>query len=401
MDERSSEPPERASALPQATARRRRRVWAWATLAAILAAVCLVALFWGVGRRPPKAVAAPPAVPVVATPVTQGDIGVFAEALGTVIPIATVSVTSRVQGEIVRVAYREGQLVRKGDPLVDIDPRPYQAALKQAEGQLAHDRALLAEARIDYARYQAAYARNAIAKQQLDDQEQTVRQDEGTVANDEGAVENARLNLAYCHITSPIDGRVGLRLVDAGNVVQANSTTALAVLTQLEPITVVFSMAEDYLPEIQKELGLGHRLPVTAFDRSAQRQIAVGALQSLDNQIDTTTGTIRLRALFPNADHALFPNQFVNSRMLIRTERGVLLVPTRAIQRNAQGAFVYVVTPTQTAALQRVTVGPTEGSMTGVTGIPRGTPVIVVGFDKVQDGVKVAVQAPAPGKAPA
>src|SRR5579863_4271034 len=207
---------------------------------------------------------------------------------------------SRVQGEIVNVYYREGQLVHKGDPLLDIDPRPYQAQLTEVEGQLAHDQALLNEAKIDLGRYQSAYEQNAIAKQQVDDQQQTVFQYEGTVRNDQGQVENAKVNLVYCHITSPIEGRVGLRLVDPGNIVQANSTTALVVVTQLQPITVIFSVAEDYLPQIQKQLLAGHTMSVDAFDRDQQKKLASGYLLTLDNQIDTTTGTLKLKAIFQN-----------------------------------------------------------------------------------------------------
>src|SRR5271170_7946516 len=274
-------------------------------------------------------------VPILSATAREGDIGVYVNALGTVTPVYTVTVTSRVQGQIMEVHYREGQTVRKGDPLLEIDPRPYQAALTQAEGQLAHDEAVLKEARIDLERYQAAFARNAIAKQQLDDQEQVVRQDEGTVKNDQGVVENARINLIYCHIASPIDGRVGLRLVDPGNIVQANSTTALVVVTQLQPITVIFNVAEDYLGEIQAEMRQGNTLEVDVFDRSVEKKLATGKLLTVDNQIDATTGTVKLRAVFSNSDSALFPNQFVNVKLLVSTNRNVTLVPTSAVQRNS------------------------------------------------------------------
>jgi multidrug efflux system membrane fusion protein len=341
-----------------------------------------------------KASAAPAvrAVPIQSATAHTGDIGVFINALGTVTPVYTVTVTSRVQGEITHVYYREGQIVRKGDPLLDIDPRPYEAALAQAEGQLAHDQAVLNKDKIDLDRYQLAFNRNAIAKQLLDDQEQTVLQDEGTVKNDQGAVDNAKVNLIYCHITSPIDGRVGLRLVDPGNIVQANSTTALVVVTQLQPITVIFSVAEDYLPQIQKELKAGHRLDVMAFDRDQQTKIASGSLLTLDNIIDTTTGTVKLKAIFPNGDAALFPNQFVNARLTVTTLKNATLVPTAAIQRNAQGAFVYVINSDQTASIKSITAGAADNDSTSVQGIKPGDVVAINGFDKLQDGAKVAVR---------
>src|SRR5208282_1905377 len=331
-------------------------------------------------------------VPVLSATARQGDIGVYVNALGTVTPVCTVTVTSRVQGQIMEVHYREGQTVHKGDPLLEIDARPYQAALTQVEGQLAHDQAVLKEARIDFDRYQAAFARNAIAKQQVDDQEQVVRQDEGTVKNDEGTVENARINLIYCHITSPIDGRVGLRLVDPGNIVQANSSTALVVVTQLQPITVIFSVAEDYLPQIQQQLRQGHRLAVDALDREQLKQIATGSLLTLDNMIDTTTGTIKLKAIFPNQDNSLFPNQFVNARLTVDTLHDTTLAPVAAVQRNAQGAFVYVIKSDQTASIRTVTVGTTDGPSAAVQGVAPGDIVAVNGFDKLQDGAKVTVQ---------
>jgi multidrug efflux system membrane fusion protein len=283
-------------------------------------------------------------------------------------------------------------MVGKGDPLIDIDPRPYQAQLSQAEGQLAHDEALLAQARIDLDRYQAAFSRNAIAQQQVYDQEQLVKQNEGTVKNDQGLVDNAKVNLVYCHITSPISGRVGLRLVDIGNMVQANSTTGLVVVAQLQPITVIFSIAEDYLPQIQQQLRQGHKMVVYALERTDETQIAAGTLLTIDNQIDTTTGTVKLRAIFPNTDSSLFPNQFVNAKLLVNTLQGVNVVPAAAIQRNAQGAFVYVVKPDQTASIQNVTVGTADGDTTQVDGVETGQVIVINGFDKLQDGIKVVAR---------
>ncbi len=339
-----------------------------------------------------QADAAPRAVPVSTAVARKGDIGVYINALGTVTPVYTDTITSRVQGEIVNVYYREGQLVHKGDPLLDIDPRPYQAQLTEVEGQLAHDQALLNEARIDLGRYQSAYEQNAIAKQQVDDQEQTVFQYEGTVKNDQGQVENAKVNLVYCHITSPIEGRVGLRLVDPGNIVQANSATALVVVTQLQPITVIFSVAEDYLPQIQEQLRKGHHMLVDAFDRGQQKKIAAGSLLTLDNQIDPTTGTIKLKAIFANEDNSLFANQFVNARLLVDTTHDAILIPTAAIQRNALGAFVYVIKPDQSATIRNVTVGTSDGDIAAVQGLQPGETIAVKGFEKLQDGVKVVVQ---------
>jgi len=340
-------------------------------------------------------------VPVRLAPAAQGDIGVYVSALGTVTPVHTVTVTSRVQGEIMQVFYREGQTVRKGDPLLEIDTRPYQAALTQAEGQLAHDQALLNEARIDYDRYKAAFTRNAIAKQQLDDQEQLVKQYEGTVKNDEGSVENAKINLIYCHIASPIDGRVGLRLVDPGNIVQANSTTSLVVVTQLQPITVIFNVAEDYLSAIQSQMVRGKSLEVDVYDRAIEKLLAKGALLTVDNQIDTTTGTVKLRANFDNRDFALFPNQFVNARLLVDTLHEVTIVPSAAIQRNAQGAYLYVIKPDQTASIRQVKEGTTDGNKTSVQGVNPGEIVATDGFDKLQEGVKVKDRsAPSAGSQP-
>jgi multidrug efflux system membrane fusion protein len=252
-----------------------------------------------------KAAATPHAVPVVTATARKGSIGDYVEALGTVTPVFTVQVTARVQGQIMAVHYKEGQMVHKGDPLVDIDPRPYQAVLTQAQGQLAHDQALLSEANIDLTRYQQALDQKAIAEQQVYDQQQTVKQYQGTVENDQGTVAAAQVNLAYCHITSPIDGRVGLRLIDPGNVVQNGSTTPLVVVTQLQPITVIFNVAEDYLPQIQKGTAKGNHLTVQALDRTQESQIAAGTVTAVGNQIDTTTGTLDLRATFANTDMAL------------------------------------------------------------------------------------------------
>ena len=383
---------EHEQSAPWGATRRKKRWWIWLLVVVVVIAGFFIYRWRDAGGE--KVKAGPPVrgVPIVTATTYKGDIGVYITALGTVTPVYTVTVTSRVQGQIMQVYYQEGQLVHKGDALLDIDPRPYQAALTQVEGQLAHDQAVLTEARIDLDRYQQAYGRNAIAKQQLDDQQQVVLQDEGTVKNDEGMLANAQVNLDYCHITSPIDGRVGLRQVDPGNIVQANSATSLVVITQLQPITVIFSVAEDYLPQIQTQLRQGSRLGVDAFDRDQTQKLASGYLLTLDNVIDPTTGTLKLKAVFANTDSSLFPSQFVNARLLVETEKGVTLVPNTAIQRNAQGPFVYVINSDQTASMKPVTVGTTDGTMTAVEGVDPGVVVAVNGFDKLQDGAKVSIQ---------
>jgi membrane fusion protein, multidrug efflux system len=334
----------------------------------------------------------PQGVPVAVASVRKGDMPVYLNGLGSVTALYTVTVRSRVDGQLMGVNYREGQLVRKGDLLVEIDPRPYQAQLTQAEGQYERDKAQLENALIDLDRYQQAYSRNAIPKQQLDTQAATVHQFEGTVKFDQGQIDNAKLQLVYCRITSPISGRVGLRLVDPGNIVHASDTNGLLVITQLQPIAVIFSVAEDYLPQIQQQLRQGHRLPVEAFDRAQQKKIATGTLLTLDNQIDTTTGTVRLKALFPNQDNSLFPNQFVNARLRVDTQRGAILIPTAAIQRNAQGAYVYLVKPDQTVAMRTVSVGTTNENVAAVEGLKPGDVIAVDGFDKLQDGVKLVAR---------
>jgi multidrug efflux system membrane fusion protein len=283
-------------------------------------------------------------------------------------------------------------MVHPGDPLLEIDDRPYMAALTQAEGALAHDQGLLKEAEIDLVRYRRAYAHNAIPKQQLDDQIQIVAQDKGTVQADEGALENAKVNLAYCHISSPIEGRVGLQLVDPGNMVQANSTTALVVVTQLHPMTVVFSISEDHLPAVLAQLHQGQTLQAEAFDRAQEKVLATGSLLSLDNQIDATTGTVRLKAVFKNENDALFPNQFVNIKLKVDTEKNDTLIATQAVQRNAQGPFVYVIGSDQTAKVRQVKTGTSDGNVIAVQeGIKDGEVVATDGFDKLQDGAKISV----------
>jgi membrane fusion protein, multidrug efflux system len=375
---------------PAGRSSRWKRRWVWFLIIVLLAGGWL---YFQRQRRKQltetRPAPSPPALAVIMATARKGNIGVYLNALGTVTPVNTVTVQSRVDGQLMRVNYREGQMVRQGDLLAEIDPRPFQAQLTQAEGQYARDKALLENAYIDLDRFKQAYARNAIPKQMLDTQVATVNQLEGTVKFDLGQIESAKVELAYCRITSPITGRVGLQLVDPGNIVAAAGTNGLVVITQLQPITIVFSVAQDYIPQIQRQIRRGRRLQVEAFDRALQKKIATGRVLTLDNLIDTTTGTVRIRAIYPNKDNSLFPNQFVNARLRVETQYGATLVPMAAIQRNAQSAYVYLVTPDQTAVMRNVTVGTTDGSVAAVDGVKPGDLVAVDGFDKLQDGVKV------------
>jgi multidrug efflux system membrane fusion protein len=330
------------------------------------------------------------AVTLTTATATKGNIGVYLDAIGTVTPVYTASITSQVTGPVIAVHFKEGQIVRKGDPLVDIDPRPFQATLLQAQGILERDEAILAQGLMDRDRYRDSWARNAIPKQLLDDQEKIVLQQAGTVKNDQGTVAFDQVQLGYCHITAPIAGRVGLRLVDPGNVVQAAGTVTLAVITQLQPITVIFTIPEDNLGQVQPRLRVGAKLAVEAYDRAALKKIASGSLLTLDNQIDTTTGTVKARASFDNRDTALFPNEFVNARLLVNTLQGATIVPSSAIQHNGAASFVYVIQD-DTAHQRSVRPGVTEGENTEVTGINPGDVVADSSFDKLQDKAKVVV----------
>jgi multidrug efflux system membrane fusion protein len=328
----------------------------------------------------------------------SGDMGIYVTALGTVTPTYTVSVYSQITGRVMEVHYKEGQMVKKGEPLIDIDPRPSEATLKQAEGNLQHDQGLLTQAKMDLQRYQDAYAKNAIAKQQMDDQEQIVVQYEGTVKSDEGTVAYDKVQLEYCHIVSPINGRVGLRLVDPGNTVFSGSSSTLAVITQLQPITVVFNVSEDDLPRVQAQLVGDNKLAVDVFDRANEHHLESGTLTSLDNQVDTTTGTVRFRAEFPNKDMNLFPNQFVNARLLVQMLKGVTLIPTPSIQHNGTADFVYLVKPDSTVAVQNITALTADDSNTAVKGLDPDITIAISGFDRLENGAHVKVNTPTKGK---
>jgi multidrug efflux system membrane fusion protein len=361
----------------------------WIVIVIVLLVLAAV-LVWRHHDAAKKIAPPPPKITVTTATAKRGDIGVYLDAIGTVTPVYTASITSQVNGLVLAVHYKEGQLVRKGDPLVDIDSRPYRATLLQAQGALERDQNILAQAQMDLERYRTAWARNAIAKQILDDQEKLVLQNEGTVKNDQGTVQFDQIQVDYCHITAPIAGRVGLRLVDPGNVVQSSGTATLAVITQLDPITVIFTIPEDSLGPVEARLRQKAKLTVDALDRTAQTKIASGKLLTLDNQIDTTTGTVKGRSLFDNKSDALFPNQFVNTRLLVNTLQGVTLIPSSAIQQNGQASFVYVI-QNNIAHMRSVKPGVTDGGMTQVDGLNPGDVVANSGFDKLQDNVAVVI----------
>lgn len=405
-------PTDRPPATPAAASPSRpRSYWKWATLLVFILVAAGIFYF-----HPPKEAAPAPSgfgggrgggrggrggfgggsgpTPVSIAAVTTGDLHIYLSALGSVTALNTITVKSRADGELKKIYFSEGQIVKAGDLLAEIDPRPYQVALEQAQGQLARDQALLENARRDLARYENA--KEAVTQQQIDAAKSTVGQYEGTVRVDQGSVDNDTLQLSYCSITAPLTGRVGLRMVDEGNLVHT-SDAGLLVITQEEPIAVVFSIPEDSLPQVRKQIAEGKDLPVEAYDRAMQTRLATGKVVALDNQIDPTTGTVRLKAQFANADQGLYPNQFVNVRMLTEVESGVLLVPNSAIQLNGAARFVFAVNQDSTVDRRTITVGKTEGEQTVVlTGLAAGDQVVTEGLDRLQPGATVMTKTPVP-----
>jgi membrane fusion protein, multidrug efflux system len=395
----------------------RTRRWRWALIAVVgVVAVVLSAWFWfGRGAQDAakagsgKGDASGRPIPVVAAVARKGSINVYIDALGTVTPRNTVVVHPRVDGQLMTVAFREGQDVKVGDLLAQIDPRPFEVMLTQANGQMAHDQALLKNAEIDLDRYKTLLSQDSISKQQVDTQAALVRQYQGTIATDQGAIDNAKLQITYARITAPIGGRVGLRQVDPGNIVHASDANGLVTIAQIKPITVTYPIPEDNVPRIVKRTQTGEQVAVDAYDRSGKNKLATGHLLTFDNQIDTTTGTVKLKAEFPNQDGALFPNQFVNVRMGVETHQDATLVPTAGIQRGAPGTFVFLVRQDQTVTVTPVKVGTVEGETTEVlSGIEPGNQVVVDGADKLREGSKIelidaaarAAQSSAPQKGP-
>jgi multidrug efflux system membrane fusion protein len=393
--------------------RRSRRVWPWVIVVILLAAG---ALYWlrenpvtpaaGSGSakagKSGKGSAGGAATNVIATRAQKGNIDVyFAGLLGSVTPINTVTVRSRVDGELMIVHYREGDLVKKGELLVEIDPKPYQATLTQAEGQLLRDQALLENARIDLSRYELLIKTKAVPEQMLATQAALVKQDEGTVKTDEGTVESAKVNVGYTKITAPIAGRIGLRLVDPGNIVHSTDSNGLLVITQVDPISVIFTVSEDQIPTVVQKTRAGQKLQVDAFDREMKNKLAAGTLTTIDNEIDQTTGTVRIRATFDNKNATLFPNQFVNARILVETHRGVVVLASAAIQRTSNSQFVYLVQPDSTVTIRNITVGVTEGNNSEIiSGLSAGDVAVMAGADKLEEGSKVnpQIQGEQPGQ---
>lgn len=394
----SEEPPRK----PEAAKRKSGKGWIW--LLVLIVAAAAAYYYWpkggatAAGTAPSGGGSAKKGgkggglAPVVAVKATRGNIGVYIDSPGSIVPIYTVLLRSRVDGELMQIYYKEGDVVQKDAPLIELDPRPYQVALEQAEGQQARDQALLDNARVDLARYQTLLAQNAIPEQQLATQKALVDQYVGTVKTDQGMIDSAKLNITYCHIAAPITGKIGLRLVDPGNIVHASDTTGLLVITQMEPISAIFPVPEDQLPPVAKRFRAGEKLVVEAWDRDGRNKLAVGTLATMDNQIDPTTGTLKLRAMFDNKDNALYPNQFVRNRLLVEEKRGVVLLPTAAIQLTTTNQYVWMLKPDNTVTVRNITTGTAEGDQTEITsGLNAGDAVVMTGVDKLNEGSKVNV----------
>ena len=372
------------------------RRWFWLAIVLMLAVGGYI-VFGRLGGRAPAAETAmsahQPSIPVEVATARTGDLNNYITALGSVSAFYTVTLKTRIAGEVMQVAFKEGQFVKQGQLLIQIDPRPYQVQLEQAQGQMAKDRAALAEAKLDLGRYRILVDQQVIARQQYDQQAATVEEDAATIISDQAAIDTAKLDLIYCRIIAPINGRIGLRLVDPGNYVQPTDTTGLAVITQLQPITVVFTIPEDNLEEVLGAMHGDSKLAVEAYDRSFKNLITSGILLTLDNQVDQTTGTVKLKALFNNLDSTLFPNQFVNIRMLISTDRDAVLIPVAALQRNPQGTFVYIVKPDHSVETRSVTPGTTQGGLVAIgKGLSAGEIVVTNGLDRLHQGSKIVLQ---------
>jgi len=397
------EPGARGVEAPRSSTRSKARWWLWILILGVIA----VGVWYFRGARSSSQAAdsaAPGAaakgrsgagaggfvVPVIVATAQRGDLPVYFNGLGTVTAFNTVTVRSRVDGQLISVAFKEGQFVHEGDLLAQIDPRPFQVQLEQALGQLAKDQAQRRDAEVNLERFKLLFKEGVIAQQQLDTQAALVGQFDGAIASDQAQINNAKLQLTYSHITAPISGRIGLRLVDAGNIVHASDTNGLLVITQLQPISVIFSLPQDQLPQVMTKLRSGTQLPVEAFDRDDTAKIATGKLQTIDNQIDVTTGTYKLKSIFSNEDNALFPNQFVNVHLLVDIKRGLTVVPAAAIQRGPQGTYVYAAGNDNTVKIRTVTIAQTTGNSVGLSaGLNPGDVVVIDGQDKLQDGTKI------------